>query len=112
MKSPSIRTYLSCKRKASFANYTIHIDVFKSAAYPASITKLKCHNKLILVYDNINVSMHAFFNLLSKTYGRVLVLDGVIQCSERDEFAYQEMMAHLPLFSHRNPKSVRHNSQA
>ena len=45
--------------------------------------------------------------MLSKTYGRVLALDGVIQCSERDEFAYQEMMAHLPLFSHKLPKSVR-----
>ncbi|XP_078487009.1 spermidine synthase [Ciona intestinalis] len=42
----------------------------------------------------------------SKTYGNVLVLDGVIQCTERDEFSYQEMIAHLPLFSHPNPKNV------
>lgn len=42
----------------------------------------------------------------SKKYGRVLVLDGVVQCSERDEFAYQEMIAHLPLFAHPDPKSV------
>lgn len=42
----------------------------------------------------------------SKTYGNVLVLDGVIQCTERDEFAYQEMIAHLPLFSHPNPQKV------
>lgn len=42
----------------------------------------------------------------SKTYGKVLVLDGVIQITERDEFAYQEMMAHLPLCSHPNPKKV------
>ena len=33
----------------------------------------------------------------SEAYGRVLVLDGVIQCTDRDEFSYQEMMAHLPL---------------
>ena len=46
----------------------------------------------------------------SKTYGRVLALDGVIQCTERDEFAYQEMMSHLPLFSHHNPKSVCHHA--
>ena len=25
----------------------------------------------------------------SQTYGKVLVLDGVIQCTERDEFSYQ-----------------------
>lgn len=42
----------------------------------------------------------------SKTYGNVLVLDGVIQCTERDEFAYQEMIANLPLCSHPSPKKV------
>ncbi|XP_060073766.1 spermidine synthase-like [Ylistrum balloti] len=42
----------------------------------------------------------------SKTYGNVLVLDGVIQCTERDEFSYQEMLAHLPLNSHANPRKV------
>uniref|UniRef100_A0A0G4H4N5 PABS domain-containing protein n=1 Tax=Chromera velia CCMP2878 TaxID=1169474 RepID=A0A0G4H4N5_9ALVE len=42
----------------------------------------------------------------SKTWGKVLVLDGVIQVTERDEFAYQEMMAHLPLFTHPNPKKA------
>jgi len=42
----------------------------------------------------------------SKTYGNVLALDGVIQVTERDEFAYQEMIAHLPLFANKNPKKV------
>jgi spermidine synthase len=42
----------------------------------------------------------------SKTYGNVLILDGIIQCTERDEFAYQEMLAHLPLFAHPYPKRV------
>eukprot|EP01041_Mallomonas_annulata_P001520 gene1520-2920_t len=42
----------------------------------------------------------------SSTYGTVLVLDGVIQVTERDEFAYQEMIAHLPLFGNKNPKKV------
>jgi spermidine synthase len=42
----------------------------------------------------------------SETYNRVLVLDGVIQLTERDEFAYQEMIAHLPLFAHPNPVNV------
>jgi spermidine synthase len=40
----------------------------------------------------------------SQTYGNVLVLDGCIQVTERDEFAYQEMIAHLALNSHPNPK--------
>ena len=43
----------------------------------------------------------------SQTYGKVLILDGVIQCTERDEFSYQEMIAHLPLCSiHDAPKKV------
>jgi hypothetical protein len=43
----------------------------------------------------------------SKTYGNVLVLDGVIQVTERDEFSYQEMLAHLALCAHPNPERVR-----
>jgi spermidine synthase len=42
----------------------------------------------------------------SKAYGNVLVLDGVIQATERDEFAYQEMLAHVPLCSHPDPQTV------
>jgi len=42
----------------------------------------------------------------SAEYGTVLVLDGVIQVTERDEFSYQEMIAHLPLFAHPGPKRV------
>ncbi len=33
----------------------------------------------------------------SAAFGKVLVLDGVIQVTERDEFSYQEMITHLPL---------------
>ncbi|KAF9981519.1 putrescine aminopropyltransferase [Modicella reniformis] len=42
----------------------------------------------------------------STTYGNVLVLDGVIQATERDEFSYQEMLTHVPMNSHPNPKRV------
>jgi len=42
----------------------------------------------------------------SKNHGTVFVLDGVIQVTERDEFAYQEMITHIPLYAHPNPKKV------
>ena len=42
----------------------------------------------------------------SETHGRVLLLDGVIQITERDEFVYQEMLAHVPLLIHPEPKRV------
>ncbi len=37
--------------------------------------------------------------LKTKAFGSVLVLDGVIQTTDRDEFSYQEMIVHLPLCS-------------
>ena len=33
-------------------------------------------------------------------FGRVMMLDGVVQLSTKDEFVYHEMMAHVPLFAH------------
>lgn len=42
----------------------------------------------------------------SATFGNVLVLNGIIQCTERDEFAYQELITHVPIMSHPNPRKV------
>ncbi|HAR33150.1 MAG TPA: spermidine synthase [Desulfobacter sp.] len=42
----------------------------------------------------------------TRSHGRMLVLDGIIQLTEQDEFSYHEMMAHLPLLSHPNPEHV------
>ena len=39
-------------------------------------------------------------------FGKMLMLDGAIQISKRDEFIYQEMMAHVPLFAHGNVRDV------
>ncbi|XP_055386739.1 spermidine synthase [Condylostylus longicornis] len=39
-------------------------------------------------------------------YGNCLILDGIIQCTERDEFSYQEMISFIPLCCHSNPKKV------
>jgi spermidine synthase len=40
------------------------------------------------------------------TLGRVLVLDGIVQTSERDEFIYHEMMTHVPLIAHGAARDV------
>jgi spermidine synthase len=36
----------------------------------------------------------------SVSHGRVMLLDGVVQITERDEFVYQEMLTHVPLLAH------------
>lgn len=41
-----------------------------------------------------------------KSFGKVLILDNIIQCTEFDEFSYQEMISFLSLCSHPNPERV------
>ncbi len=38
--------------------------------------------------------------------GRMLVLDGIVQTTIKDEYVYHEMISHIPLFTHPNPKKV------
>ncbi|KAG2238511.1 hypothetical protein Bca4012_080132 [Brassica carinata] len=64
---------------------------------PLSIHMTFTHQPFSFVFQN---------DRFSATYGKVLVLDGVIQLTERDECAYQEMITHLPLCSIPNPKRV------
>ncbi len=42
----------------------------------------------------------------SEDHGRVLMLDGIVQITERDEFIYQEMITHVPLLAHGAAKHV------
>jgi spermidine synthase len=42
----------------------------------------------------------------NKTWGKVLMLDGVCQLTTSDEFIYHEMMAHVPLMSLPQPARV------
>lgn len=39
-------------------------------------------------------------------FGTMLVLDGMVMTTDADEFVYHEMVAHIPLFTHPNPKKV------
>lgn len=39
-------------------------------------------------------------------FGNLLTLDGLVMLSEKDEFVYHEMISHMPLCTHKNPKKV------
>lgn len=39
-------------------------------------------------------------------FGRVMMLDGVVQLATNDDFIYHEMMAHVPLFAHGRARKV------
>lgn len=79
-------------------------------AFSLQVEEVLFHEKSlyqdVLVFKrSVSISFQNTLNF-SNTYGNVLVLDGVIQATERDEFSYQEMLAHLPMFAHPNPKNV------
>ncbi len=57
------------------------------------IFKGKSRYQEILIFDN-------------SIYGKVFVLDGIVQLSEKDEYIYHEMITHPILFSHQNPQRI------
>ncbi|MBN1237613.1 MAG: polyamine aminopropyltransferase [Gammaproteobacteria bacterium] len=42
----------------------------------------------------------------NEVFGRVLLLDGAVQLTTRDEFVYHEMMAHVPILGHGSVRDV------
>ena len=42
----------------------------------------------------------------SKEFGRFLTLDGYMMLTEKDEFIYHEMITHIPVAVHPNPKNI------
>lgn len=57
----------------------------------------------MVTYSHINIATCICFRA---RHGRTLILDGIIQCTEHDEFSYQEMMALVPLCAHSKPTKV------
>ena len=47
--------------------------------------------------------------LQTSEFGRVLTLDGLVMCTEKDEFIYHEMITHVAMATNPNyKKSVSH----
>ncbi|MBU5590803.1 polyamine aminopropyltransferase [Clostridium sp. MSJ-4] len=42
----------------------------------------------------------------TEAFGRMLLLDGIVQTTINDEYVYHEMITHIPLLTHPNPKKV------
>ena len=66
--------------------------------------------QLQVEYTKTLASIHSDFQHLevfeTVPYGKMLVLDGVIQLTEFDHFAYHEMLVHVPMAAHPNPESL------
>lgn len=58
------------------------------------------------VYESEQTEFQRLEMVETDEFGTMLLLDGMVMTTDRDEFVYHEMVAHVPLFTHPNPRSV------
>ncbi len=58
------------------------------------------------ILRNIQTPYQRLTVFMTEQYGKVLALDGIIMFTEQNEFTYHEMMAHLLMSSHPDPRRV------
>lgn len=64
--------------------------------------KIKIKNKIFSQKSDFQqVDIYETFS-----HGKMLTHDGLVMATEKDEHIYHEMIAHVPLFTHPNPKKV------
>ncbi|KAL3653613.1 hypothetical protein CASFOL_003294 [Castilleja foliolosa] len=86
----------------SSSNETVKKVYFNNPMWPGETHSLKVEK--VLFKEKSKYQEVLVFQ--SSAYGRVLVLDGIVQLTEKDECAYQEMITHLPLCSIESPQNV------
>lgn len=77
----------------SWLNETLYPDWGQRFLIRSELARVRSKFQDILIFE-------------SPSHGRVMVLDGIIQITERDEFVYQEMLAHVPILAHVDPQNV------
>jgi len=66
--------------------------------------RISCRVKKVLYNEVSEYQKVAVLDTVE--FGRMLTLDNVIQTTERDEFVYHEMITHVGLVTHPNPRKV------
>lgn len=56
--------------------------------------------------DSIQTPFQKIDVYQTQSFGRMFALDDVTMLTEKDEHSYHEMIAHVPMMSHPNPKTV------
>ena len=77
----------------SWINETLYPDWGQRFLVKRELARVKSDFQDIVIFESF-------------THGRVMVLDGVIQITEGDEFVYQEMLTHVPLLAHGAAQNV------
>ncbi|MEJ2048855.1 MAG: polyamine aminopropyltransferase [Calditrichota bacterium] len=72
--------------------------------YPEVAASLGIEVKEILYSGKSSFQQIEVFQ--TEKFGRMLVIDGCIMLTERDEFIYHEMIVHSPLYVHPKPENI------
>ncbi|GAA3318566.1 hypothetical protein GCM10020331_021890 [Ectobacillus funiculus] len=67
---------------------------------------LELQRKLSALYIQSKQSFKKLDMVETEEFGNMLILDGMVMTTQKDEFVYHEMVAHVPLFTHPNPENV------
>lgn len=62
--------------------------------------------KIKQIYVSEKTAFQELQMVETEEWGNMLILDDMVMTTEKDEFVYHEMVAHVPLFTHPNPKDV------
>lgn len=62
--------------------------------------------KINQILENEKTEYQQLDMLETEQFGNMLLLDNMVMTTEKDEFVYHEMIAHVPLFTHPSPKKV------
>lgn len=79
--------------RARWFSETLHPNIRQSLRVKRSLYRGRSSFQRIRILDTYQ-------------YGRVLLLDGVVQTTEADEHVYHEMLTHVALLTHPHPKRV------
>ncbi len=70
------------------------------------------HDGLLLSFEADKVlyqektGHHELVLIENQVFGKVLLLDGVVQVTSKDEFIYHEMMSHVPILAHGKAEEI------
>ncbi|QCI17611.1 polyamine aminopropyltransferase [Buchnera aphidicola (Acyrthosiphon lactucae)] len=72
--------------------------------------KLYCHLGQYFLIEKLiykkKTPHHKVMIFQNSIFGKIMVIDDIVQTTENDEFIYHEMLTHIPIFAHGSIKNV------
>ncbi len=93
MSPPAPKTLLRQNNSQTWFEENLHDHMREILRVSRLLVQHNTAHQEILIFEN-------------ERLGRVLVLDGIVQTTEADEYIYHEMLAHVPLCAHGRAENI------